>query len=110
MVENKAIIGAKYILKLQSGDPFGPKTLRAAEVLDVKEGWVKYKLGPIFNDERMEEKRFLAIFRNAAEDLTCPHSREEATAQPALLPPVEPKRRGCFTLWFGHKQYGNPVL
>lgn len=42
-------------------DPWGREAGRAT-VLDTKDGWVRYSLGKVFNDERMPVSTFIAIF------------------------------------------------
>ena len=56
-------IGAQWVLRSEDGDPWGRK-YHPAEILDVKEGWVRYKIGDIiFTDERMKQDMFVEIYR-----------------------------------------------
>jgi len=52
------------VLQPEKGDPFPPKSTRVvAEILDVKDGWVRYKiLESTSKDERMDIETFTAIY------------------------------------------------
>lgn len=52
------------MLQPEKGDPFPPKSTRVvAEILDVKDGWVRYKiLESTSKDERMDIETFTAIY------------------------------------------------
>jgi hypothetical protein len=58
-------VGSTWILNIRSNDPFPPKQNRSVTVLEVKEGWVRYSMGSIFKDERMDSSTFLAIYSQA---------------------------------------------
>jgi hypothetical protein len=47
--------------------PWGSKR-PAIKILDYKEGWVRYYMGPIYSDERMELETFLKIFQKKCND------------------------------------------
>lgn len=53
--EDPILIGDKWCLKRT--DPW-PKNPTIVTILDVKQGWVRYDMGHIFNDERMKEDSF----------------------------------------------------
>lgn len=57
-------IGSKWTLR-SNGDPF-PSKYPPAEILDVKDGWVRYSMGPptmsLFPDNRREIDSFLQIY------------------------------------------------
>ncbi len=58
-------IGSKWCLR-QNADIIGPweptKPPCIATILDVYDGWVRYSLGRIFDDCRMEESLFRSIY------------------------------------------------
>ena len=60
--------GDQFILKETSGDPFPQKNQPLRTVLEVRDGWVRYKVGAghIFDDERMELDLFLRIYRRVS--------------------------------------------
>lgn len=49
-------------------DPF-PSKYPPVKVIGVKDGWVRYDMGKLFNDERMEIKIFKMIYRKCEGDL-----------------------------------------
>jgi hypothetical protein len=54
--------GDKWILRTDNGDPWGCK-FPPVKVLDVKDGWVRYKIGDIiFTDERMKIEQFVSVY------------------------------------------------
>jgi hypothetical protein len=57
------VAGEKWILHVDKTDPWGGNKYPPVKILDVKEGWVRYKIGDyIFKDERMPVERFVAIY------------------------------------------------
>ena len=47
------------------GSPWSPKShdpIFTIKILDVKDGWVRYSMGKIYNDERMETETFTRIY------------------------------------------------
>ena len=58
--------GETWRINESYGDPFEPKTSDfCVNILDVKKGWVRYALSPVFTDERMEVDQFLKIYVRA---------------------------------------------
>ena len=64
-------VGSLWVLKGDKGDPFPSKfrsmgKLGAARILDVKDGWVRYSMGPpafsLFPDNRQEVGEFLRMY------------------------------------------------
>ena len=60
--QRSPVPGEKWRL-YNGGDPFPPKSL--VTVLDVKDGWVRYKIGSgeMFGDERMKVSTFSEVYR-----------------------------------------------
>jgi len=54
-------IGSLWVLKAK-GDPF-PSKYPPSQVLDVKDGWVRYYLSEYFPDERCKVDLFLAVYK-----------------------------------------------
>ena len=66
--EAKLEIGSRWVLKGKNGDPFESKKCSVySTILDVKDGWVRYKMGRgnFFKDNRMEISSFLYIYKRA---------------------------------------------
>lgn len=57
--------GEHWRLKPTKDDPFPPVAYDPVEILDVKNGWIRYKMGRIFPDLRMELEIFLHIYERA---------------------------------------------
>lgn len=51
------------IWRYVSSDPWEAKVTNV-RILDVKEGWVRYYMGELFPDNRMELRLFLGIYRH----------------------------------------------
>ena len=51
-----------------SPDPF-PSKYKPVKIIGVKDGWVRYDMGKLFNDERMEIKIFKMIYRKCEGEL-----------------------------------------
>ena len=49
--------------RTDENDPFKPKDEFEIEILDYKEGWVRYSIGRLFKDERMKLESFSRIYR-----------------------------------------------
>lgn len=60
-------IGSKWMLRAENGDPFPPKDFKPVEVLDVKDGWVRYRMNRYFDDERISVGLFLSIYREVGQ-------------------------------------------
>ena len=45
------------------GDPWGGKKPFRVQILDVRDGWVRYSMGSIFHDERHPIKSFVRMYR-----------------------------------------------
>lgn len=45
------------------GDPWGNKKPFRVQILDVRDGWVRYNMGTLFPDERCTIKSFVGIYR-----------------------------------------------
>jgi hypothetical protein len=56
-------VGSLWGLANRNGDPFPSKKYPPSVILDVKDGWVRYRIGSVFNDERMELSSFLYVYR-----------------------------------------------
>ena len=64
-------IGSKWIFKGEDESPWSPKEgYRPVEILDYKEGWVRYTHGrnSPFQDERDEEDCFISLYKPYLED------------------------------------------
>ena len=46
----------------EKNDPWGCKDLKVT-ILDVKEGWVRYYMNPLFNDNRRTIVSFVSMYR-----------------------------------------------
>ena len=57
-------IGDPYILKRNDGSPWDRKDRPPVQIIDAHGGWVRYRIGHIFEDERMELKMFLDIYEH----------------------------------------------
>jgi len=44
-------------------DPWGGKEPFRVQILDVRDGWVRYSMGDIFPDERRPVGRFVSMYR-----------------------------------------------
>lgn len=53
--------GELWTLK-RDNDPWGGRDNLNIKILDVRDGWVRYYIGPTFNDERLEMDRFLYCY------------------------------------------------
>ena len=47
---------------LRNDSPWPDKDDKGVSILDCKEGWVRYKVGPIFDDERMMTDLFISCY------------------------------------------------
>jgi hypothetical protein len=47
--------------------PWPKKDAFKVEILDVKDGWVRYKIGSLFDDERAEIKTFIEVYAKCEE-------------------------------------------
>jgi len=47
--------------RVRDGDPFPPQSV--AVILEVRDGWVRYRIGRTFPDNRMEEHTFRHCYR-----------------------------------------------
>lgn len=59
-------VGGKYVLRPRNGDPFpGKYDHNPSTVLEVKDGWVRYKIGSglLFDDERKSIEDFNDLYR-----------------------------------------------
>lgn len=58
-------IGEKWIFRsLEDGDPWqDEKNLHLATIIDVKDGWVRYKVNEYFPDERRKLITFLMCYK-----------------------------------------------
>ena len=58
--------GQRWILCLSTSDPWGMKPYRPVMILDVRDGWVRYDMGPgPFRDERKTVVEFVGMYRLA---------------------------------------------
>jgi len=57
------VAGERWEFHKDTGDPFPSKTHKPVVIIDVKSGWVRYKLNSLFNDERKEIDLFLNMYR-----------------------------------------------
>lgn len=60
--------GERWILNIHSNDPFEEKPSSPVKILDVRNGWVRYDMGGIFRDERMEINSFVRMYKLIVED------------------------------------------
>lgn len=61
-VTTEIVRGQTYLLRGNDGDPFPRKDRTPVKILDVRSGWVRYSMGTMFTDERMEQRMFLRIY------------------------------------------------
>jgi hypothetical protein len=55
--------GESWVLKPRSGDPFGSYAAQSpVTVLDVRDGWVRYKMVAVFRDERCTIQSFVSTY------------------------------------------------
>lgn len=54
--------GEQWVLKGKD-DPFEPKIRAPVDILDVKDGWIRYKIGDAFPDERMSANMFTRVYK-----------------------------------------------
>ena len=66
--EPKVEAGQKWQLHVD-GDPFPSKYL-PVKIIDAREGWVRYDMGGMFDDQRMRESTFLSMYRKVTEQPT----------------------------------------
>ena len=63
--------GERWEVKPEDGCPWPTKHYSPALILEVKDGWVRYKLrSDVFPDERMKLSSFLYLFRKTATNET----------------------------------------
>ena len=56
--------GERWLLRADKGDPWGQKPYRPVTILDVRDGWVRYDMGPgPFRDERKKIDDFVYMYR-----------------------------------------------
>ena len=56
--------GERWLLCPSNGDPWGQKPYRPVTILDVRDGWVRYDMGPgPFRDERKKIGEFVGMYR-----------------------------------------------
>jgi hypothetical protein len=58
--------GQKRYIK-ESDDPFPPKK-NTSSVIDIKDGWVRYYINAIFDDEREDIETYVAMYNGIYED------------------------------------------
>jgi len=69
--EELPMIGEKWCLKCDfDGSPWPKKDVVCVIVLDVKDGWVRYRIGEglLFGDERMKVKYFTRVYKKVTTD------------------------------------------
>ena len=52
------------------GDPWGCQGRRTVDILDVKDGWVRFSMGDFYNDERLKMGSFLFCYRPPASGIS----------------------------------------
>lgn len=56
--------GERWLLCPSNGDPWGQKPYRPVTILDVRNGWVRYDMGPgPFRDERKKIGEFVGMYK-----------------------------------------------
>jgi hypothetical protein len=55
-----------------NGDPWGGGEPFTVTILDVRDGWVRYSMNTVFNDERKKIKTFLYCYRRAPKTTKTP--------------------------------------
>lgn len=69
LANKNPIPGQLWALKGDDGDPFGPKRgFCVVKILEVRDGWVRYYMNKIWDDERKPIKNFTNIYRLYQED------------------------------------------
>lgn len=64
--------GQRWVLAAEYSDPFPKLSRHAVEVLDCRQGWVRYRFLPVggmWQDQRMAEDVFRHVYRLAPERL-----------------------------------------
>ncbi len=61
-------VGEKWFLRGDDGDPFGANH-DPVLILEVKEGWVRYKMSRLFDDNRKPISDFIVMYTLVNEDL-----------------------------------------
>ena len=56
-------VGETWILKSSNDDPFPPKARTLVDILEIREGWVRYDMGGVFRDERKTIEDFVRIYQ-----------------------------------------------
>jgi len=57
--------GQRWILRDGNDGPW-PRERPTVEILDVKEGWIRYSIGGVFTDERLIESSFRGCYRRVS--------------------------------------------
>ncbi len=71
-VEKDAVVcaapvkGEKWLLDIGTSDPFPPK-YPPVRILDVKDGWVRYWMGSLFDDERKPIDQFMRMYKKVGQ-------------------------------------------
>ncbi len=56
-------VGSLWLLNDKDRGPFPPKRYAPVEVLDYRDGWVRYQIGQFFPDEVMKADMFRIVYR-----------------------------------------------
>jgi hypothetical protein len=62
---NAPVSGEKWVFNAFDESPWQTETYKPVIIIDVQDGWVRYDMGQIFNDERMRLKSFTRIYKRA---------------------------------------------
>ncbi len=60
--QKKPVKGEEWFFKPEG--PWAPKKGSGVEILDVEGGWVRYRIGEVFPDERMKVWIFKSMYRS----------------------------------------------
>ena len=55
--------GDVWVSAGSDGSPWPPACAAVVEIMDAREGWVRYRMGLMFPDNRMREELFRRIYR-----------------------------------------------
>lgn len=69
----------------RDGDPWNQKVYDSVTIIDVLNGWVRYDMGKIFRDERMEIDTFVKLYKRDSKNTTIVTSRQESITQDTLV-------------------------
>lgn len=70
--ELEIAVGSLWVIRRDDGDPFGPRSMTPSKVLAVKDGWVKYSLGPDetkYSEMRRTVRMFLELYEPYTEEV-----------------------------------------